>query len=93
MESIWQYSLDKPWFFTNLSFLGALGIFLMLYALVLDKPIIKKLVLIGFSLFFYYKSSGPYLIIFLAMIVVDYNVAILIEKIKTKIRSYVSQEK
>jgi D-alanyl-lipoteichoic acid acyltransferase DltB (MBOAT superfamily) len=85
MESIWQYSLDKPWFFTNLSFLGALGIFLMLYALVLDKPIIKKVILIGFSLFFYYKSSGPYLIIFLAMIVVDYNVAILIERIKIQI--------
>ena len=67
MESIWQYSLDKPWFFTNLSFLGALGVFLMLYALVLDKPIFKKLMLIAFSLFFYYKSSGPYLIILISM--------------------------
>ena len=85
MESIWQYSLDKPWFFTNLSFLGALGIFLMLYALVLDKPIIKKIMLIGFSLFFYYKSSGPYLIIFIAMIIVDYNVAILIEKVRSEV--------
>jgi D-alanyl-lipoteichoic acid acyltransferase DltB (MBOAT superfamily) len=85
MESIWQYSLDKPWFFTNLSFLGALGVFLMLYALVLDKPIFKKLMLIAFSLFFYYKSSGPYLIIFISMIIVDYNVAILIEKIRSEI--------
>jgi D-alanyl-lipoteichoic acid acyltransferase DltB (MBOAT superfamily) len=85
MESIWKYSLDKPWFFTNLSFLGALGIFLMLYALVLDKPIFKKIILIGFSLFFYYKSSGPYLIIFISMIIVDYNVAILIEKIRNEV--------
>jgi D-alanyl-lipoteichoic acid acyltransferase DltB (MBOAT superfamily) len=85
MESIWKYSLDKPWFFTNLSFLGALGIFLMLYALVLDKPIFKKIMLIGFSLFFYYKSSGPYLIIFISMIIVDYNVAILIEKIRNEV--------
>ena len=85
MERIWQYSLDKPWFFTNLSFLGVLGIFLMLYALVLNKPLLKKLMLVGFSIFFYYKSSGPYLIIFLAMIVVDYNVAILIEKIRREV--------
>ncbi len=85
MDSIWKYSLDKPWFFTNLSFLGALGIFLMLYALVLDKPILKKIMLIAFSLFFYYKSSGPYLIIFISMIFVDYNVAILIEKIRSQV--------
>lgn len=85
MDTIFKYSFDKPWFFTNLSFLGALGIFLMIYALVLDKPIIKKLFLILFSLFFYYKSSGPYLIIFVLMIVVDYNVAILIEKITVRL--------
>jgi D-alanyl-lipoteichoic acid acyltransferase DltB (MBOAT superfamily) len=81
MENIFKYSFDKPWFFTNLSFLGALGIFLMIYSLLLDKPVVKKLFLILFSLFFYYKSSGPYLIIFISMIIVDYNVAILIEKI------------
>lgn len=85
MDTIFKYSFDKPWFFTNLSFLGALGIFLMIYALVLDKPIIKKLILILFSLFFYYKSSGPYLIIFILMIIVDYNVAILIEKITVRL--------
>jgi D-alanyl-lipoteichoic acid acyltransferase DltB (MBOAT superfamily) len=85
MDTIFKYSFDKPWFFTNLSFLGALGIFLMIYALVLDKPIIKKLFLILFSLFFYYKSSGPYLIIFILMIIVDYNVAILIEKITVRL--------
>ena len=85
MENIFKYSFDKPWFFTNLSFLGALGIFLMIYALLLDKPIVKKLFLILFSLFFYYKSSGPYIIIFILMIIVDYNVAILIEKITVKL--------
>ena len=85
MDTIFKYSFDKPWFFTNLSFLGALGIFLMIYALLLDKPIIKKIFLILFSLFFYYKSSGPYLIIFILMIIVDYNVAILIEKITVRL--------
>jgi alginate O-acetyltransferase complex protein AlgI len=85
MENIFKYSFDKPWFFTNLSFLGALGIFLMIYSLLLDKPIVKKLFLILFSLFFYYKSSGPYIIIFILMIIVDYNVAILIEKITVKL--------
>jgi D-alanyl-lipoteichoic acid acyltransferase DltB (MBOAT superfamily) len=85
MLNFWKYSFDKPWFFTNFSFLGVLGIFLLLYAFVMNKPIFKKLVLILFSLFFYYKSSGPYLLIFVLMIVVDFNVALLIEKIKNKI--------
>lgn len=85
MRSFWNYSFDKPWFFTNYSFLGVLGIFLMLYALLLHKPTLKKLLLILFSLFFYYKSSGPYVIIFISMIIVDYNVALLIEKISKQI--------
>jgi D-alanyl-lipoteichoic acid acyltransferase DltB (MBOAT superfamily) len=85
MKDFWNYSFDKPWFFTNFSFLGILGIFLMVYALVLDKPIIKKILLILFSLFFYYKSSGPYILIFISMIIVDFNVALLIEKITNKI--------
>ena len=82
MKDFFYYSLDTPWFFTNFSFLGILGIFLMIYAFLIDKPIIKKIFLIIFSLFFYYKSSGPYLIIFILMIIIDFNVALLIEKIK-----------
>ena len=81
MKDFFNYSFDKPWFFTNFSFLGILGIFLMLYALLLEKPMLKKILLILFSLFFYYKSSGPYLIIFIMMIIVDYNIAQFIEKI------------
>jgi D-alanyl-lipoteichoic acid acyltransferase DltB (MBOAT superfamily) len=83
MKDFFSYSLDKPWFFTNFSFLGILGIFIMIYAFLIDKPIIKKIILIIFSLFFYYKSSGPYLIIFILMIIIDFNVALLIEKINT----------
>lgn len=82
MKDFWGYSLDTPWFFTNFSFLGILGVFLMIYALLIDKPLIKKIFLILFSLYFYYKSSGPYLIIFILMIVIDFNVALLIEKIQ-----------
>ena len=82
MKDFWGYSLDTPWFFTNFSFLGILGVFLMIYALLIDNPLIKKIFLILFSLYFYYKSSGPYLIIFILMIVIDFNVALLIEKIQ-----------
>ena len=62
-----------------------LGVFLMIYALLIDKPLIKKIFLILFSLYFYYKSSGPYLIICILMIVIDFNVALLIEKIQKRI--------
>lgn len=82
MNDFFNYSFENPWFFTNYSFLFILGIFLIFYSLFSNTGLWKKIYVILFSLFFYYKSSGPYLGIFIAMIFLDYNIALAIERIE-----------
>ena len=84
MLDFFNYSLKEPWFFTNYSFLQVLGIFLILYGLLCNHNLFRKLFLIAFSLFFYYKSSGPYIGIFVAMIVLDYNIALYLERLQAQ---------
>lgn len=84
MTNFFGYSFDNPWFFTNYSFLVVLGFFLLLYSLLYNRNLLRKLYLIIFSLFFYYKSSGPFLIIFMLLILGDYNFAKYIERIESK---------
>lgn len=82
MNDFFDYSFENPWFFTNYGFLLVLGVFLIFYSLFSSTGIWKKIYVILFSLFFYYKSSGPYLGIFIAMIFLDYNIALVIERIE-----------
>jgi D-alanyl-lipoteichoic acid acyltransferase DltB (MBOAT superfamily) len=84
MNNFLNYSFDNPWFFTNYSFLITLGLFLVFYSAFYNHNFLRKLYVILFSLFFYYKSSGPFIIIFISLIICDYNFANAIEKIKNK---------
>jgi D-alanyl-lipoteichoic acid acyltransferase DltB (MBOAT superfamily) len=84
MYNIFDYSSEKPWFFTNFSFLITLGLFLVFYSILFNQNFLRKLYVIFFSLFFYYKSSGPFILIFILLIICDYNFANSIEKIKNK---------
>ena len=74
------YSFKEPWFFTEFSFLFVFSIFLIFYTLIIKQDNFKKIYIISFSLFFYYKSSGPFLFLFILMITLDYFFAILIYK-------------
>jgi alginate O-acetyltransferase complex protein AlgI len=74
------YSTKEPWFFTEVSFLFTFGIFLFFYALFFSQNALRKIYVIAFSLFFYYKSSGPFLAFFLFQIVVDFLFARKIER-------------
>ena len=69
------YSFDKPWFFTEYSFLLCFALFLVGYAFVSKKETLKLTYLIIFSLFFYYKSSGPFLLLFVGIITCDFFLA------------------
>ena len=80
IKSFLSYSVDKPWFFTEFSFLLVFGFFLLIYAFLVDKNKWKKIYIIAFSLFFYYKSSGPFLGLFVLMIVSDFLFAKYIAK-------------
>ena len=72
INSFLSYSFEKPWFFTEFSFLLVFGFFLLIYAFLVNKNKWKKIYIIAFSLFFYYKSSGPFLGLFVLMIVSDF---------------------
>jgi alginate O-acetyltransferase complex protein AlgI len=80
IQESFMYSLEKPWFFTEFSFLFVFGIFLLFYALLVNQNFWRKIYIIGFSLFFYYKSSGPFIGLFALMILSDYIFAIQIHK-------------
>lgn len=72
LQAAFNYSFEKPWFFTNYSFLLVFSLFLLGYALFHKVSRWKLAYLIVFSLFFYYKSSGPFLLLFVGIIICDY---------------------
>ena len=74
-QDFFYYSLEKPWFFTEYSFLMCFSLFLIGYALLYNKKLLKITYLICFSLFFYYKSSGPFLLLFMGVIICDFFLA------------------
>ena len=86
MNDFFSYSFENPWFFTNYGFLFILSLFLIFYSGFSSTSFWKKLYVILFSLFFYYKSSGPYISIFIGMIFLDYNIALAIEKIENSLK-------
>ena len=93
LKNCFAFSTKEPWFFTEFSFLLVFGIFLMFYAFLIKHNTWKKLYIISFSLFFYYKSSGPFLCLFVLMILSDYFFALLLSKhtgIKRKILLWIS---
>jgi len=93
LEKMFGYSTKEPWFFTEFTFLAVFGIFLLIYAALVQKNTWRKIYIISFSLFFYYKSSGPFLGLFVLMIVSDYLFALAIEKqqgLKKKILLWLS---
>lgn len=82
LKTAFDYSSEKPWFFTEYSFLLVFGFFLILYSFVIEKNKWKNIYIVLFSLFFYYKSSGPFLVLFVLMIVSDYMFAKYIVKLE-----------
>ena len=80
LRDLFLYSTKEPWFFTEYSFLLVFGVFVFFYALLFDWNVVRKLYLVAFSLFFYYKSSGPFLALFLSQVTCDYVFAQWIQK-------------
>jgi alginate O-acetyltransferase complex protein AlgI len=76
------HSFENPWFFTHYGFLLVFGLFLLGYSFIHTKTLLRKSYLITFGLFFYYKSSGVFLLLFMGLIVCDYVFAQSIERIR-----------
>ena len=93
IKAAFSYSFNEPWFFTEFSFLFVFGFFLIIYSFIIEKNKWKNVYIILFSLFFYYKSSGPFLGLFILMIISDYFFARYIAKqegLKKKLLLYLS---
>ncbi len=69
------YKPDEPMLFTSGIFLIWFSLFLFIYSFIYPIKPYRTLWVIAFSFFFYYKSSGIYLIILCFSILLDYYVA------------------
>ncbi|MCS6820343.1 MAG: MBOAT family protein [Microscillaceae bacterium] len=83
-NDLFVYNPHNPTFFTNPIFWLYFGLILVVYQFLHSKAFARNLFIFLFSLFFYYKSSGLYLVILLFSIVLDYFVALKIASITDK---------
>jgi len=72
LKSIFIYSPDKPLLFTQFYFWGFFTIVFAVYAYIHNKKALRNLYLFAISLFFYYKTSGIFVIILLFTTTVDF---------------------
>ena len=75
LKTLFGYNPEEPMLFTSGVFLFWYALFLVIYALVYQHNLYRTLWVIVFSFFFYYKSSGLYLMILCFSIVLDYYIA------------------
>lgn len=76
LMSVLDYDQANPLLFNTGLFLLLFGGFLLLYRLMRRFNMLKLLVVIAFSLYFYYKSSAEYCFILLGVCVSDYLLGI-----------------
>jgi alginate O-acetyltransferase complex protein AlgI len=74
-SALFRYQPGSPMLFNSGLFLGFFTVFISVYALIYRQKPARTLWIIAFSLFFYYKSSGTYLFILLASVLLDYLIA------------------
>lgn len=76
LSKIFIYDEKAPMLFNSGAFLFLFTVFITIYAFIYQHPRARIAYVLAFSLFFYYKSSGAYLVILLFSIVLDYLVAL-----------------
>lgn len=77
------YTKGEPIIFTQLYFWGFFAIVLTIYSLIYKKNTLRTVFLLAVSFFFYYKTSGVFLILLIFTICSDYNWGRLIHKSKS----------
>ena len=84
LNNILAYSHDKPLLFTQVFFWCFFLLLLIGYAFVYKKGPLKIIYLLAFSLFFYFKTSGVFIVLLLFTICSDYLLAKLIHRFNQK---------
>ncbi len=75
VQQIIAYSQDKPLLFTQLFFWGFFLLLLIGYSIVYKRNNLKVIYLLLFSLFFYFKTSGVFILLLLFTICSDFLIA------------------
>lgn len=84
LADLFKYHEGAPMLFNSGAFLVLFIGFIIGYALIYKKVTARLAYVVAFSLFFYYKSSGWYLIILVFSVVLDYFVAFIIHGAESK---------
>ena len=84
LSQIFGYQKGSPMLFNSGQFLGLFIVFFAFYLVIQKKINFRLIWSILFSFLFYYKASGWYLFILLLSIVVDYFVALWMDKAQKK---------
>lgn len=80
IKELFSFTEGKPLIFTQLFFWGFFAVVLLLYALVYKKIALRNVYLLLVSFFFYFKTSGVFLVLLAFTICSDYNWGRLIHK-------------
>ncbi len=80
LNSFLLYQKGQPVIFTQLYFWGFFAVVLSIYSIIFKKNTLRTVFLLFVSFFFYYKTSGIFLILLIFTIVSDYNWGKLIYK-------------
>lgn len=84
LKDIINYSQDKPLLFTHLFFWGFFLCVLFFYSFIYKYNKLRTIYLLAVSLFFYFKTSGVFLVLLLLTICSDYFWGKRINKAKTQ---------
>lgn len=72
LKSILFYHPEEPLMFNSFLFMFLFALVLTVYASIYRNALSRTLFLLAFSLFFYYKSSGMFVLLLLGTLVVVY---------------------
>ncbi len=73
LKDIFSFAEGKPLIFTQLFFWGFFAVVLLFYSVVYKQSKLRTIYLLAVSFFFYYKTSGVFLILLVFTICSDYN--------------------
>ena len=85
IHKLFSFDISNTISFTGGMFLLFFTVFIIIYGAIYKNRTARTLIVIAFSLFFYYKLTGLYLLVLLFTLTCDYYLAILIYKSKNSI--------
>ena len=86
IQNIFSYDPEHPLIFTQLFFWGFFAVVLALYSFLYKKQALRTVFLLAVSFFFYFKTSGFFLILLIFTIISDFIWGHLIYKSRSDIQ-------